>query len=85
MSQSNNISFSAKQTMFWEALYELYTAPLSMINCDKLLYLQIIPFLLSKNIIKRLLIVKSSVPGPIFKALPQVVFLVGVTSIVNFY
>ena len=25
----HNISFSAKQTMFWEALYELYRAPLS--------------------------------------------------------
>ena len=35
-----------------------------MTNCDKSLCLQIILFLLSKNIIKRLLIVKSSVPGP---------------------
>ena len=24
----HNISFSAKQIMFWEALYELYRAPL---------------------------------------------------------
>ena len=26
----HNISFSAKQTMFWEALYELYRAPLRL-------------------------------------------------------
>ena len=35
-----------------------------MTNCDKSLCLQIILFLLSKNIIKKLLIVKLSVPGP---------------------
>ena len=35
-----------------------------MTNSDKSHCLQIIPFLLSKNITKRLLIVKSSVPGP---------------------
>ena len=27
----HNISFSAKQTMLWEALYELYRAPLSVL------------------------------------------------------
>ena len=29
----HNISFSAKQTMFWEALYELYRAPLTILVC----------------------------------------------------
>ena len=35
-----------------------------MTDCDKSLCLQIVPFLLFKNVIKRLLIVKSSVSGP---------------------
>ena len=30
----HNISFSAKQTMSWEALYELYRAPLISYTCE---------------------------------------------------
>ena len=41
----HNISFSAKQTMFWEALYELYRAPMSGLLFKSCFHLCVHPFL----------------------------------------